>query len=56
MSNGIRRIVTGNDADGKAYIVQDSAAPNVKQSPNRPGVVINNLWLTDVKPDIRCGE
>ena len=50
MSEGIRRIVTGRDADGKAVVIADTKAPNVKQSPNRPGVVINNLWLTDGAP------
>ena len=50
MAQGIRRIVTGLGADGKATVISDAAAPNVKQSPNRPGVVINNLWLTDSAP------
>jgi Cupin domain len=46
----IRRIVTGNDAHGKAVFVSDGPASNVRQSPARPGVVINNLWMTDAMP------
>jgi len=50
MAQGIRRIVTGHDADGKAVVTSDTLATNIKQSPNRPGVVINNLWMTDKAP------
>lgn len=50
MSTPVRRIVTGNDAHGKSVIVSDGPATNVRQSPARPGVVINNLWMTDAMP------
>jgi mannose-6-phosphate isomerase-like protein (cupin superfamily) len=56
MSNGIRRVVTGNDAHGRSVVVIDGAATNVKQSPQRPGVVINNLWMTDAMPAKTTGD
>ena len=33
----IRRVVTGNDADGKSGVLWDSAAPNANPGPIRPG-------------------
>jgi mannose-6-phosphate isomerase-like protein (cupin superfamily) len=56
MSNPIRRIVTGNDSHGKSVFVIDGPATNVKQSPARPGVVINNLWMTDAMPAKTKGD
>ena len=50
MAQGVRRIVTGHDADGKAVVTSDTMATNIRQSPNRPGVVINNLWMTGNAP------
>lgn len=50
MSGTIRRVVTGNDDNGRAMVVSDGPAGNVKQSPHRPGVVISNLWMTDAMP------
>ena len=52
----IRRIVTGNDGHGKSVFVSDGPAANVRQSPARPGVVINNLWMTDAMPAKTTGE
>lgn len=56
MSGGIRRVVTGNDDNGRAMVVSDGPAGNVKQSPHRPGVIINNLWMTDSMPAKTRGE
>lgn len=56
MSNPIRRIVTGNDSHGKSVFVIDGPATNVRQSPARPGVVINNLWMTDAMPAKTKGD
>jgi hypothetical protein len=50
MTDTIRRVVTGNDEHGRSVIVSDGAPTNVRQSPQRPGVVINNLWMTDAMP------
>jgi mannose-6-phosphate isomerase-like protein (cupin superfamily) len=46
----IRRVVTGHNGEGRSIIIQDQATPHVKTSPHRPGVVINNLWMTDRMP------
>ena len=43
-----RRIVTGHDAKGRAVILHDSAAPNVKRRPS--GLVSTLLWTTDESP------
>lgn len=42
---GIRRIVTGHDSNGKVIIITDGPTPDVKNTPNRPGVVLNNMWM-----------
>ena len=46
----IRRVVTGHNSEGRSVIIQDEPTPHVKTSPHRPGVVINNLWMTDRMP------
>ena len=43
-----RRIVTGHDAQGRAVIVHDGAAQNVKRRPS--GLVSTLLWTTDESP------
>ena len=50
MESRIRRIVTGHDPQGQSIILEDRKTPHVKTSPHRPGVVINNLWLTEDSP------
>ena len=45
----IRRIVTGHDGAGKAVILHDGAAPNVKIRP-ASGLVSTLLWVTDEAP------
>jgi len=42
----IRRVITGHDQDGKAVVISDTAASNILQRPNRPGVALTNLWQT----------
>lgn len=44
----IRRVVTGHDADGRATVLHDGPAQNVK-SP-RPGQFSTLLWCTDQAP------
>lgn len=44
----IRRVVTGHDAAGKAVVIFDSEAPNVKHRPSR--LVSTLLWVTDESP------
>ena len=43
-----RRVVTGHDAKGRAVILHDDAAPNVKRRPS--GLVSTLLWTTDESP------
>lgn len=50
MSDGIRRVVTGHDDNGKAIIVSDGVATNILQRPNRPGVTLTNFWQTFETP------
>ena len=47
---GIRRIVTGHDANGKAIVITDGPTPGVKTTPNRPGVIFHNMWTTKSAP------
>jgi len=50
-----RRIVTGHDAQGRAVILHDGAAPNVKRRPS--GLVSTLLWTTDESPaDVKGNE
>lgn len=43
-----RRIVTGHDAQGRAVVLHDGPAPNVKRRPS--GLVSTLLWTTDESP------
>ncbi|HUQ25938.1 MAG TPA: cupin domain-containing protein [Burkholderiales bacterium] len=43
-----RRIVTGHDARGRAIVLYDGPAPNVKHRPS--GLVSTLLWTTDESP------
>lgn len=49
MGQKIRRVVTGHNADGKATVLMDSAAPNVKVRPGT-GLVSTLLWVTETTP------
>ena len=49
MPSPIRRVVTGKDATGKAVVLMDSAAPNVRVRKDT-GVAATALWLTDSMP------
>jgi mannose-6-phosphate isomerase-like protein (cupin superfamily) len=49
MDHGIRRVVTGHDATGKAVITMDGLAPNSKIRPGT-GFVSTLLWVTDETP------
>ena len=50
MARKFRRVVTGNDADGKAICVSDEEATAILQRPARPGVTMTNLWRTTTTP------
>jgi quercetin dioxygenase-like cupin family protein len=50
-----RRIVTGHDAKGRAVILFDGSAPNVKRRPS--GLISTLLWTTDESPaDAQHGD
>ncbi len=50
MEGRIRRVITGHDANGKAVVISDEAAPSVRSNPLRPGHVSTDLWRTDGAP------
>ena len=54
MSNPVRRVVTGHDDGGKAVVVFDGAAPNVRDRPG--GIVSTLLWVTDETPADSSGR
>ena len=41
----IRRVVTGNDAQGRSCVLFDSAAPNVQASPFQKGTSMTDVWV-----------
>jgi mannose-6-phosphate isomerase-like protein (cupin superfamily) len=43
-------VVTGHDASGKAVVLIDGAAPNIKVRQAQGGVVSTLLWVTDESP------
>jgi hypothetical protein len=42
----IRRIVTGNDPDGRSRIVEDGPSPAIRRVAERPGYSVTNVWRT----------
>jgi quercetin dioxygenase-like cupin family protein len=52
MQGKIRRVVTGHDATGKAIVLEDGYAPNVRLNPHRPGHISTELWKTQATPVI----
>jgi hypothetical protein len=48
MARTIRRVVTGHDRDGKAIVLADGAAPNVRLRSS--GIVSTLAWVTDETP------
>jgi mannose-6-phosphate isomerase-like protein (cupin superfamily) len=51
MPSPIRRVVTGKDATGKAVIMIDGDAPNVRER-KESGVANTLLWVTDSTPAV----
>lgn len=49
-----RRVVTGHDADGKAVVLMDGAAPNVRR--RKAGTVSTVLWVTRESPADMSGS
>ena len=51
----IRRVVTGNDANGRSGVLFDSAAPNVKTSPFQQGTNMTDIWVFHTSPAVIWG-
>lgn len=52
----IRRVVTGNDAQGRSRVLFDSAAPNVNPRPDNPRSGMTDLWVYQHAPAPLSGE
>ena len=50
MTGFTRRVVTGHDPSGKAIVIADGLAPNVKANPLRPGHRSSDIWKTSAMP------
>jgi hypothetical protein len=46
----IRRIVTGDDADGRSYTTEDAPATAIRTVAERPGYRAVNIWRTETAP------
>jgi uncharacterized cupin superfamily protein len=49
-SKPVRRIVAGNDENGKAVVLSDGPSPDVRTDPARPGFSSTRMWVTDQTP------
>lgn len=59
MTNGvkpIRRVVTGNDAQGRSKVLFDSAAPNVNPNSFKKGTGMTDIWVFHDCPANISGE
>jgi hypothetical protein len=52
----IRRVVTGNDAQGRSRVLYDSAAPRTKTSPFQKGTNMTDIWTFETCPAPISGE
>ena len=52
----IRRVVTGNDAQGRSRVLYDSAAPRVKASAFKKGTGMTDIWMYESSPAPLSGE
>jgi hypothetical protein len=52
----IRRVVTGNDAQGRSRVLYDSAAPRVKASAFKKGTGMTDIWMFESAPAPVTGE
>ena len=53
----MRRVVTGNDAEGRSGVLFDSDAPGVNPGPIRPGTAMKDIWaMADDKTRIIPGH
>ena len=52
----IRRVVTGNDAQGRSRVLFDSAAPNVNANAFKKGTGMTDVWVFQDCPAVVSGE
>jgi mannose-6-phosphate isomerase-like protein (cupin superfamily) len=52
----IRRVVTGNDAQGRSKVLFDSAAPNVNPNSFKKGTGMTDIWVFHDCPAAISGE
>jgi hypothetical protein len=52
----VRRVVTGNDAQGRSRVLFDSAAPNVNPGAIRAGTCMTDVWVYERCPAPISGE
>src|SRR5688572_32475836 len=52
----IRRVVTGNDAQGRSRVLYDSAAPNVNANAFKKGTGMTDIWVFHTCPALISGE
>ncbi len=46
----IRRLITGENEQGRAVFIEDGPSPAVKTVPERPGYRVTNIWRTSASP------
>lgn len=46
----VRRVITGNDEDGKSIVVSDGFSPAIRTTAERPGHYSTEIWRTDGAP------
>ena len=52
----IRRVVTGNDEQGRSCVLFDSAAPNVNPGAISRGTCMTDIWVYQTAPAIISGR
>lgn len=50
MAEGIRRVVTGHDKEGRAVVISDGPAPFVHTTAGNPGWSSTDVWRTTATP------
>ena len=56
MLKPVRRIVTAHNEDGKSYIHEDGAAPNITNTGGIEGYAWTELWTIDDTPASNAGD
>ena len=46
----IRRVLTGEDSNGRSIFIEDGTSPAVRLVPQRPGYRVTNIWRTGEAP------